>query len=136
MNIQLSPSGQEKLRALGVQSLYLFGSRAQGVPGVLSDYDFGLLMEKTGHQRGNLTYDQVYEILAPYCPRTKENDVIDIVFVRDITLELQFHIIQYGVVLFDTDPLARGRFEEDVMCKYCDYRPILDRFDQAILASL
>lgn len=136
MLITLSKPDQNKLSALGVQALYLFGSRAQGVEGPLSDYDFGVLMPEEGHKRGGKLYDAMYDILAPLCPRTLENDVIDIVFVRDAPLELRFHIIRYGKVLYDADPRERGRFEDNTTMLYCDYRPLLDMFDKAILATL
>jgi len=58
--ITISKTDQNKLAALGVQSLYLFGSRAQGVEGPLSDYDFGVLMESEGHKRGGKIYDGKY----------------------------------------------------------------------------
>lgn len=134
--ITISKTDQNKLAALGVQSLYLFGSRAQGVEGPLSDYDFGVLMESEGHKRGGKIYDAMYDILAPLCPRTLDNDVIDIVFIRDAPLELCFHIIRYGQVLFDANPRGRGRFEDNTTMLYCDYRPLLDMFDKTILATL
>lgn len=134
--ITLSKTDQNNLRALDVQALYLFGSRAQGVEGPLSDYDFGVLMAEEGHKRGGKLYDAIYDILDPICPRTLENDIIDIVFVRDAPLELRFHIIRYGKVLFDENPRERGRFEDNTTMLYCDYRPILDMFDKAILATL
>ncbi len=136
MIVELSKTDQNKLTALGAQALYLFGSRAQGVEGPLSDYDFGVLMKEEGHKRGGKVYDAIYDILAPLCPRTLENDIIDIVFVRDATLELRFHIIRYGKVLFDDNPRERGRFEDNTTMLYCDYRPLLDMFDKAILATL
>lgn len=134
--ITLSKTDQNNLLALGVQALYLFGSRAQGIEGPLSDYDFGVLMASEGHKRGGKVYDAIYDILSPLCPRTLENDIIDIVFVRDAPLELRFNIIRYGKVLFDENPRERGRFEDNTTMLYCDYRPILDMFDKAILASL
>src|SRR3989338_2212944 len=136
MIITLSTTDKNKLAAVGVQALYLFGSRAQGVEGPLSDYDFGLLMASEGHKRGGKLYDAIYDILAPLCPRTLENDIIDIVFVRDAPLELRFHIIRYGKVLYDANPRERGRFEDITTMLYCDYRPLLDMFDKAILATL
>ena len=134
--ITLSKTNQTNLHALGVQALYLFGSRAQGVEGPLSDYDFGVLMKEEGHKRGGKVYDAMYDILSPLCPRTLDNDVIDIVFIRDAPLELRFHIIRYGRVLFDAVPRERGRFEDNTTMLYCDYRPLLDMFDKAMLASL
>src|SRR3989338_9508198 len=136
MIITLSTTDQNKLTALGVQSLYLFGSRAQGVAGPLSDYDFGVLMQDEGHKCGGKVYDAIYDILSPLCPRTLKNDIIDIVFIRDAPLELRMHIVRYGKVLFDAATRERVRFEDITTMLYCDYRPLLDMFDKAILATL
>lgn len=133
---QLSEKIRQRLTSLGVVSLYLFGSRAMGLAGPLSDFDFGVLMEKEGHRRGDAVYEKLYDILSPICPRTLDNDTIDIVFLDNAPLELQAHVVRYGKILLDANPLRRGRFEEKVIEDYCDFRPVLDLFDRAILASL
>ena len=133
---EISSITGEKLDNAVVVSLYIFGSRAQGAAGPLSDYDFGALMKKRGHARGDDAYNRLYDLLSPLCPRTLKNDVIDIVFLRDAPLELRFHVIRYGNVLYDADSLTRGRFEERTMREYCDYRPILTMFDRAIFARI
>lgn len=136
MTLQLSQEIQHKLQALGVIALYLYGSRAQGYAGPLSDYDFAVLMDRMGNKRGGKIYDQVYDLLSPLCPRTLENDVIDIVFLNTIPLELRMHVIRYGQVLYDCQPNERLRFEERTTLEYCDFRPLLDVFDRTLLASL
>lgn len=134
--LNLSEKNKNNLRELGAEALYLFGSRAQGVEGPLSDYDFAVLMKKGGDKRGGKAYDAIYDILSPLCPRTLENDVIDIVFLRAAGLELKMHVVRYGKLLFDENPSARAKFEEETTLLYCDFRPILDMFDKAILATL
>lgn len=121
---------------MGVQSAYLFGSRAQGTEYALSDYDYAVLMKKNGQQKGDSTYFALYDILSEISPRSLANDAIDIVFLKDAGLELRFHVIRYGKVLFDSDPLQRVNFEAQTLLLYCDYRPVLDRFDRAILEAL
>lgn len=136
MEIRFSEKNKKQLRSLGVIAVYLFGSRAVGAEGPLSDYDLGFLMEKTGYRRGDKTYNKIYDLLSPLCPRTMDNDVIDIIFLNDAPLELRSHVIRYGKVLFDEQPLQRGRFEEKTIKEYCDFRPLLNQIDQAILAAL
>lgn len=134
--IRISKKDQNTLRKLGVVTLYVFGSRAQGMAGPLSDYDFAVLTKGLDEKRGGETYLAIYDLLSDYCPRTLKNDVIDIVFLQDAPLELRFHVIRYGKVLVDADPRARLCFEEKTTLEYCDFRPILDMVDQAILASI
>lgn len=136
MGLKLSKQDKNRLRTLDVVALYLFGSRAQGLSGPLSDYDFAVLMNNKGHRRGGEMYNQLYEILSPLCPRTLKNDMIDIIFLLDTPLELRFHVIRYGKILFDAQPLRRLRFEVETQLLYNDYRPILDMFDKAILATI
>lgn len=136
MSFILPEETQKKFYELGVSTVYLFGSRAQELETPLSDYDFGILLAP-GTKRSLELYNQLFAIFDPLCPRGHENDVIDIVFLDDVvSLELRMHIVRYGRVLFDTDSKARVRFEEQTMFRYCDYRPLLDMFDRAILASL
>ncbi len=125
----------KKLHELGIQAVYLFGSRAMGAEHPLSDYDYAVLTE-VGHSKGDDLYFKLYDLFSEVSPRTLQNDVIDIVFLRDVGLELQFHVIRYGQILFDADPRARLHFEEKAGLLYCDYRPILDQFDKTILQSL
>lgn len=125
-----------KLDQLGVAVLYLFGSRAIGAEGPLSDYDFGVLMQKSGHKRGDSTYGALYDALRPLCPRTLENDVIDIVFLNDAPLELRVHVIRYGRILYESQPMMRGRFEEKTILEASDFQPLQRQIDQTILASL
>ncbi len=127
---------REELRRLGVQALYLFGSRAMGYEHARSDYDYAVLLKEEGHKRGDALYDKLYDLLSPISPRTLENDVLDIVFLRDAGLELRFHVIRHGRVLFESDPSARMNFEARTTLLYCDYRPVLDEFDRNLLESL
>lgn len=124
------------LKKLGVQAVYLFGSRALGLEHDLSDYDYGILVEERGHKRGDALYERLYEILSDVSPRSLKNDVIDIVFVRDVGLELRFHVIRHGKIIYESNSESRLDFEAETTLLYCDYRPVLDEFDRMLLDSL
>lgn len=132
----LSIKSRSMLKRLGVQALYLFGSRACGTHHARSDYDYAVLMKKAGHSKGDALYQKLYDILAKISPRTLENDVIDIVFLRDANLELACHVVTRGTVLFETSARARLDFVEHTIMMYADYKPVLDMFDQAILERI
>lgn len=133
-----SDADRERLRALGVASVYLFGSHATGTASRRSDYDFAVLTQRGRPvpERLDPTYYALYDLLEKYCPRTLANDVIDIVFLERAPLELRSHVVRYGRILFDDAPQVRARFEERTMEAAADYAPLLRRFDQTILASL
>lgn len=131
-----TPKDFLRFKKEGVEALYLFGSRAQGIDHPLADYDYAVLTKKKGHMKGDRLYTILYDILSAVSPRTLKNDVLDIVYLRDAGLELKFHVIRYGKVIYDGNPRARLNFEEQTMLLYCDYRPLLDQFDRTILQSL
>ncbi len=132
----LSKSSIKILSELDVQALYLFGSRAMGTNHPLSDYDYGVLMNEPGHTKGDDLYMSLYDLLCSISPRTLKNDTIDIVFLKDVGLELQFHVMCHGVVIFEKNVHERTRFEEKAMLLYCDFRPLLDEFDRTILKRI
>jgi len=133
---KISRDDRQSLEHLGVQALYLFGSRAMGFAHERSDYDYAVLVNEVGHKRGDDLYEKLYDLLSAISPRALENDVIDIVFLRDAGLELRFHVIRHGRILFESDLSARMNFEAMTTLLYCDYRPVLDEFDRNLLESL
>ncbi|MBI4042789.1 MAG: nucleotidyltransferase domain-containing protein [Deltaproteobacteria bacterium] len=135
--LTLAPHLKQRLDHLtDVMAVYLFGSRATGREHPLADYDYGILTCSTGHRKGDEFYFELYDLLSDISPRSFQNDVIDIAFVRDVGLELRAHIVRYGKLLYDRNPEARLEFESQTTLLYCDYRPILLEMDQAILEAL
>lgn len=133
--MQLTNSQTTQLQQTDVVAIYLFGSRALGVEGEHSDYDYAILT-KSDHTKGDELYELLYEILSSISPRTLQNDVIDIVYLHRANLELRQHVVRYGQLIYDVDPMKRLKFEEQTVLLYCDFKPILDRADAAILDSL
>lgn len=140
-SLTITKKEQEKLRGFDVCTVYLFGSRAEGIPTELSDYDFGILLNdslrvKPGHDTTEL-YQKLFDFLSPLCPRTAKNDVIDIVFLQSgVSLELQANVVSHGKIIFDENPELRAKYEEQVMIRMADIKPILDIMDRAILARI
>lgn len=127
MDFALPITTQQELAKLGIATVYLFGSRAEGTAHDLSDYDFALVMEDYQQlPRERLfsdLYQKIYDILSPLCPRTYPNDIIDIIFLEQVPLELQSHIIRKGKVIMDTDPIARLNLEAMIMLRFADFAP-------------
>lgn len=133
--LKLSPKHRQVLKHTDVVAIYLFGSRVLGVETELSDYDYGVLT-RDKHAKGDKLYDQLHDMLSEISPRTLKNDVLDIVYLKNTNLEMKFHVVRYGKLIFDSDPITRLTFEEQTMLLTCDFRPILDAADTAILESL
>ncbi len=138
--INLPPSTKNRLKDLGVASVYLFGSRAEGTSTPFSDYDFAILMNKLVEEpRASLLsplYQTLYQIFSPLCPRQYPNDIIDIVFLRQLPLELQMHIIKKGKIIFDDHPSLRADEEARIMLKQADFEPLRHMMQEALLARL
>ena len=99
--------------------IYLFGSHFEGYIGPLSDYDFGVLLEgKNGtSEYRSLLYSAFAEKLS--------TDLIDVILLNDAPIELAFHIISYGELLYESNAESRIEYESNVMGLYFDYLPIL-----------
>lgn len=125
----------EGMRRLGVSTLYLFGSRALGVARPSSDYDFGFLLENPSvlSQESQGLYQRLYDLLQEVVP-VKTN--LDVVFLDRASLQLRYHVIRYGKVLLDFDPLNRGRFEERTLEEHADFEPFRRIFEEATLARI
>ena len=140
MDIIVNDKTKKALRKAGVSTLYLFGSRAQGRNGPLSDFDFGVLLNtpKKVFKSTLDSYHALYPILAEVIhPETLEADVIDIVFLDSpqAPLELKSHIVRHGKLLFDEDGSRRADFTSRVLLQTADFAPLRREMSAALLHS-
>ena len=121
---------KEKLNQLGVAIVYLFGSTAAGRQSPLSDVDIGVVLKKapSGKDTRNI-YHNLYQLFTEMYPSEK----LDIVFLQEASLPLQYSAICGGKILFETDPLFTADYKHSVMNQYLDFRPILDYFDKVTM---
>ncbi len=125
----------QQLQSLGVSTLYLFGSRAQGIARATSDYDVGLLLKDPSIlQHGTeALYLAVYDLLQDL---VTEPVNMDIVFLDQAPLQLRYHVIRDGQVLYDGDLLRRARFEQRTLEEHADFEPYRRMFEEATLARI
>ncbi len=99
--------------------IYLFGSHVEGYIGPLSDYDFGVLLER---KNGPSEYRSLL-----YSAFTKKlgTELIDVILLNAAPVELAFNIISYGELLYESNAESRIEYESKVMGLYFDYLPIL-----------
>lgn len=124
-----------KLKNLGVTTLFLFGSRALGIAHKNSDYDFGVLLENSGvlGQGTQKLYQKIYELLEEV---VKKRVTIDIVFLDHAPLQLRFHVMRFGEVLLDFNPQKRALFIEKTMLEHADFEPYRRLFEETTLARI
>lgn len=115
------------LAEAGVSALVLFGSRAQGLARLESDYDVAVI----GGQPE--IYDQLYDLLSKKINRLVN---IDIVFLSNAPLELKSHVAAYGRVLYEQSPKEFADFRQEVMIESSDFSPLRAIFSAATLARI
>lgn len=132
---------KKRLEQFGIQSVYMFGSRAEGTAHPLSDFDFAVLLRDARQlsARKTFLYQELYDLFSSMIrPETRAADVVDIVFLQSpfVPLELTSYIVRHGQVLFDADPSARVDFETTTMLHDADCAPIQKEMQDALLARL
>ena len=136
-HLDFSADEKKELAKYGIAALYLFGSRAQGVNGPMSDFDFAVLPVNKSQfairAYRNEIYDKLYDIFEKKIGFPCN---IDIVFLNEATLQLQFHVIQQGKVIFETDANLRANYHERVMEAHADFEPLQHIFHKATLARI
>ena len=134
--ILLSEKNKEELIALGVGVLYLYGSRAQGTAREDSDYDVGVVF--TDPQKSDLdidAYGALYNVLSAIFPDMIDGPKLDIAILQRANAKLQIDAIQYGSVLFESNPRIRADYEESVIKRYDDYRFLQREYENATFAA-
>src|SRR3989344_6241271 len=119
----------KQVESLGVAGVYLFGSQAMGTAGPASDFDVGVLVEDVrvlfDRRKRNVLYDALYDMLSSEIAKeVRRLCDIDIVFLQDVDLQLQYHVAKQGKPLFEKDSRSFSNFKEQVMEQYADFAPL------------
>jgi predicted nucleotidyltransferase len=102
-----------------IRLVYLFGSQVEGRLGPMSDYDVGVLIDRTGDER------QVHARLTHELVCALGTDQVDVVLLNRAPIELAYAIIAQGRVLYQRDVATRVEYEAQVLSRYGDYLPVL-----------
>ncbi|NPV87173.1 MAG: nucleotidyltransferase domain-containing protein [Anaerolineae bacterium] len=113
------------LPAIGL--VYLFGSQVGGFTGPMSDYDFGILVDSTADE------EQVRAQFAHRLSGLLQTDRVDVVLLRHAPVELAYHIIAQGRLLYERNIAERVEFESGVLNRHGDYIPVLRNLNSQIL---
>lgn len=124
---------KKQLKELGIIAVYLFGSRASGRAGALSDYDIGVLLNKNTPVEKFL--DAKLNLMQIFSDYFKTNN-IDIVILNDAPSLLAMNIIEEGRVLFDFVREGRINFETKTTMKYLDRLPYEQRHLDSLITSV
>ena len=120
------------LRNLNVTIIYLFGSQMHGHTNPMSDIDIGIVFTRYEVlKNATILYTDLYDILTDIFPGPQE---VDIVFLQQTSPVFQYEVIKHGKVLYETDPLFRANYEEQVAREYMDFEPVLHQYSEALLS--
>jgi len=118
------------MKKLGIMAIYLFGSRAEGAPSFKSDIDIGIILKDTSRlEDTRYLYKTIYNELSNVFPRNE----LDIVFLQKAPVPLQYNAITSGRALYEDDPVTKADYEQDIINKYLDFKPMLDYIDSIAL---
>lgn len=134
-NIELP---EEKLKNLGVAGVYLFGSQTEsGAVGKMSDFDVAVLFKNPQNGFGDTSesYGKLYDIFADVFDLSGFRN-IDIVFLPNVSLQLRYHIVTTGKILYNGDMEAILNNKEKTMMEYADFSIARNLFNKAILERI
>jgi uncharacterized protein len=122
----MKKKARDSIKELGIAIVYLFGSKAIGRESPLSDIDIGVVLRTVPPVDTRELYSRVFGVFSDLYPRGK----LDITFLQNASLALQFSAIKSGKVLFEEDPRMTADYENLVVNQFLDFQPVLDFFDR------
>ncbi len=116
------------VHAGGIELAYLFGSRAAGEEGPMSDYDVAIVLSREPSDEAR--YD-----LAHRLAELVSDASVDLVVLNQAPVELQYAVVATGRRLYEKSVETRVEFEGRTLSKYFDYLPILRRQRSELLGE-
>ncbi len=127
----------KEFEELGVNTIILFGSQAQGIANALSDFDFGILLENPAILDSVDTklklYNKLYDIFSSHI---KKFVTIDIVFLDRASLEIQYQSLKNSKILYNKNSRITIDFKQKVLERYADFAPLRKEFNNLILERI
>jgi predicted nucleotidyltransferase len=102
-----------------ISLVYLFGSQVTGQVGPMSDVDLAILVDF--HSESEQTWARFTHELSCWL----QTDRVDVIILNQVTIELAYHVIATGRLLYERDTATRVEYEAHVMGMYGDYLPVL-----------
>jgi len=109
----------EKFSSLGVSAILIFGSTVEGTAHPESDIDFAVLFKDKSHLKSSpvKVYGEIYEELSK-----NFKGKIDIVYLHEAPLSLQFNAVNDGELIFCADAEFFYEYKDRVIMLYLDFK--------------
>jgi predicted nucleotidyltransferase len=145
MRIKFSQKQINIFKKIGIETIYLFGSQAQGLTHPLSDVDLGVVFANPERYKDKTIepYLKLYDIFTDVLPKEylkhrfkmKEHE-FDLVFLQFAPISLQFEAIKNGKILYERNKKKRLDYEEYVVKRYCDLKYFYDLAEKHLLERI
>ncbi|MCL5966462.1 MAG: nucleotidyltransferase domain-containing protein [Deltaproteobacteria bacterium] len=106
-----------------VAAAWLFGSRASGSQGPMSDADIAILLGRSAPTGRRLIHAED-EMAARLAKPLKVKDV-DLVALNSQGLVFRHNVLRTGRLVYDADRRYRIAFTQRVIVNFCDFEPTL-----------
>lgn len=108
-----------------IKLVYLFGSKATGKEGPLSDYDFAVYLDEKDKKK----CFNIKVALMDKISRLLKTDRVDVVILNlTDSLELKYNIIKDGCTIYEKEPF-RLLVEPKILNEYFDFHQMLKRYN-------
>lgn len=130
---------------LGIETIYLFGSHAQGRTHPMSDIDIGVVFSQPEKYKDNTmpAYSKLYDVFTDVLPKEylrkrfkMRAHEFDLVFLQFAPISLQFNAIKGSKVLYEKDQEKRFNYQEYIMKRNADLEYFYSLKHEAILERI
>jgi len=131
---KISKKNKEVLIKNKVGLAILFGSQLSGLIHPGSDFDIGIVFEDKKLRRKNPTkvYGELYQMFSEVFGSKN----LDIVYLEEAPLSLQFNAIHQGKVIFSSSLKFLADYKEKTILRYFDFKPVEEYFKKVFLAKV
>lgn len=106
-----------------IKLVYLFGSKAEGKDGALSDFDFAFYIDEKDHRK---LHDLKFILIDKICLLLKTDKVDVVILNLTESPEMKYFVIKDGKLIFEREPF-KVLIEPKILNEYFDFRSILAR---------
>ena len=133
MKKRLSQKIKEKLKELGVEIVFLFGSAVTSTQTSLSD--IGVVFKNFERIKPNIGkfYGEIFNLFLNEFKVKEEK--LDLIFLQEAPLSLQYKAIAEGEILYSQDPEFLADYIEYVLKYYFDFKPVEKEFYQSLIKA-
>jgi predicted nucleotidyltransferase len=107
-----------------IKLVYLFGSRATGEVGPLSDYDFAIYLDEKDPKK---MFDTKLELMDQLSRILGTDKVDNAILNLSEMPEFKFNVIMEGQLMYEEEPF-RVIVEPKILNEYFDFKLILSRY--------